>query len=125
MTQVREEVYFSKGRVIVRGKTVQRGAAKKADYILSYKPNIPLAVLNRPTLAGTGGRGPLYQDGPSQGTVRPHRPVYREALVRSMQPGATLPQIVGTRPLSAAQRLQSWKVAVGSCGSESGATPKP
>ena len=45
MTQVREEVYFSKGRVIVRGKTVHRGAAKKADYILSYKPNIPLAVI--------------------------------------------------------------------------------
>jgi type I restriction enzyme R subunit len=45
MTQVREEVYFSKGRVIVRGKTVKRGVAKKADYILSYKPNIPLAVV--------------------------------------------------------------------------------
>src|SRR6185295_11148778 len=45
MTQVREEVYFTKGRVIVRGKTVRRGEAKKADYLLSYKPNIPLAVL--------------------------------------------------------------------------------
>jgi type I restriction enzyme, R subunit len=29
------------GRVIVRGKTVKRGEAKKADYILYYKPNIP------------------------------------------------------------------------------------
>ena len=45
MTQVREEVYFTKGRVIVRGKTVRRGAAKKADYVLSYKPGIPLAVI--------------------------------------------------------------------------------
>ena len=45
MTQVREEVYFTKGRVIVRGKTVRRGEAKKADYILYYKPNLPLAVL--------------------------------------------------------------------------------
>ncbi len=45
MTQIREEAYFTKGRVIVRGKTVKRGAAKKADYILSYKPNMPLAVL--------------------------------------------------------------------------------
>src|SRR4051812_40777038 len=45
MTQIREEVYFTKGRVIVRGKTVKRGEAKKADYILSYKPNLPLAVL--------------------------------------------------------------------------------
>ena len=45
MTQIREEAYFTKGRVIVRGKTVQRGAAKKADYILSYKPNFPIAVI--------------------------------------------------------------------------------
>ena len=36
MTQIREEVYFTNGRVIVRGKTVRRGEAKKADYILSY-----------------------------------------------------------------------------------------
>ena len=45
MTQIREEVYFTKGRVIVRGKTVKRGEAKKADYILFYKPNIPIAVI--------------------------------------------------------------------------------
>jgi len=45
MTQVREEAYFTNGRVIVRGKTVKRGEAKKADYILSYKPNLPLAVI--------------------------------------------------------------------------------
>ena len=31
MTQLREEIYFTKGRVIVRGKTVKRGEAKKAD----------------------------------------------------------------------------------------------
>ena len=45
MTQIREEVYFTKGRVIVRGKTVKRGEAKKADYILFYKPDIPIAVV--------------------------------------------------------------------------------
>jgi type I restriction enzyme R subunit len=45
MTQVREEAYFTKGRVIVRGKTVKRGEAKKADYILYYKPNVPIAVI--------------------------------------------------------------------------------
>jgi type I restriction enzyme R subunit len=45
MTQIREEAYFTKGRVIVRGKTVHRGEAKKADYILSYKPNLPIAVI--------------------------------------------------------------------------------
>ncbi len=45
MTQIREEAYFTKGRVIVRGKMVMRGEAKKADYLLSYKPNLPLAVI--------------------------------------------------------------------------------
>jgi len=45
ITQILEEHYFTKGRVIVRGKTVSRGEAKKADYILFYKPNIPVAVI--------------------------------------------------------------------------------
>jgi type I restriction enzyme, R subunit len=45
MLQIREEAFFTKGRVIVRGKTVKRGEAKKADYLLFYKPNIPIAVI--------------------------------------------------------------------------------
>jgi type I restriction enzyme, R subunit len=45
ITQLREEVSFTKGRIIVRGKLVTRGKAKRADYILYYKPNIPLAVV--------------------------------------------------------------------------------
>ncbi len=45
MTQIREEAYFTKGRVIVRGKTVKRGEAKKIDYLLFYKPNLPIAVI--------------------------------------------------------------------------------
>jgi type I restriction enzyme R subunit len=45
MTQIREEVSFTKGRIIVRGKMVSRGQGKRADYILYYKPNIPLALI--------------------------------------------------------------------------------
>ncbi|MEI8395305.1 MAG: DEAD/DEAH box helicase family protein [Rhodospirillaceae bacterium] len=45
MTQIREEVSFTKGRIIVRGKLVSRGKGKRADYILYYKPNIPLALI--------------------------------------------------------------------------------
>ncbi len=45
MLQVREEFYFTKGRIIVRGKLVTRGKAKKADFVLSYKPNIPIALI--------------------------------------------------------------------------------
>jgi type I restriction enzyme R subunit len=45
MLQVREEVSFTNGRIIVRGKLVTRGKAKRADYILYYKPNIPIAII--------------------------------------------------------------------------------
>jgi type I restriction enzyme R subunit len=45
MLQIREEVGFTKGRIIVRGKLVTRGKAKRADYVLYYKPNIPLALI--------------------------------------------------------------------------------
>ena len=44
-SQIREEVSFTTGRIIVRGKLVTRGKAKRADYILYYKPNIPIAVI--------------------------------------------------------------------------------
>jgi Type I site-specific restriction-modification system, R (restriction) subunit and related helicases len=43
--QIREEVSFTKGRVIVRGKMIARGKIKRADYILYYKPNIPIAII--------------------------------------------------------------------------------
>ena len=43
--QIREEVYFTDGKIIIHGKTIKRGKPKKADYILYYKPNIPLAVV--------------------------------------------------------------------------------
>ncbi|MBE7465972.1 MAG: DEAD/DEAH box helicase family protein [Planctomycetes bacterium] len=45
MTQILEEKQFTNGRVIVRGKTVKRGEVSKADYILLYKPNLPIAVI--------------------------------------------------------------------------------
>ncbi len=45
LAQIREEVSFTKGRIIVRGKLVTRGKAKRADYILYYKNNIPIALI--------------------------------------------------------------------------------
>ena len=45
MSQIREEVSFTKGQIIVRGKLVSRRKGKRADYILYYKPNIPIAVI--------------------------------------------------------------------------------
>jgi len=43
--QVREEVYFTAGRIYVKGNKTKRGKAKKADIILYYKANIPVAVI--------------------------------------------------------------------------------
>src|SRR5258706_684879 len=57
MTQLREEIYFTKGRVIVRGKTVRRGDAKKADYILYIKPGLPIAVVEAKDNTFTIGAG--------------------------------------------------------------------
>jgi type I restriction enzyme, R subunit len=44
-TQIREEVGFTDGKIYVRGKIHARGAKKRVDYILYYKPNIPLAII--------------------------------------------------------------------------------
>lgn len=43
--QVRAEYTFTDGRVIVRGNVTTRGKKKRADYILFYKPNMPLAII--------------------------------------------------------------------------------
>ncbi len=40
--QIRMEYNFTDGRVIVRGNVTARGKRKRADYLLYYKPNIPL-----------------------------------------------------------------------------------
>lgn len=43
--QVREEVSFTDGRIIVQGKLHTRGTRKRADYILYYKSNVPIAII--------------------------------------------------------------------------------
>src|SRR5262245_51914325 len=44
-TQIRREFAFTAGRVIVRGKIAARGKQKRADYLLCYESNLPLAVV--------------------------------------------------------------------------------
>jgi type I restriction enzyme R subunit len=43
--QVREEVSFTKGRIIVRGKLHTRGESRRADFILYHQANLPIAVI--------------------------------------------------------------------------------
>jgi type I restriction enzyme R subunit len=56
-TQIREEVGFTDGRIYVRGKIHARGSQKRADYILYYKPNIPIAVIEAKDNNYTVGAG--------------------------------------------------------------------
>lgn len=44
-TQFLEEVYFTDGKIYVRGKMTARGKGKRADYILYYKPEMPIAII--------------------------------------------------------------------------------
>ncbi len=44
-TQFLEEVSFTDGKIYVRGKLHTRGEKMRADYILYYKPNIPIAII--------------------------------------------------------------------------------
>jgi type I restriction enzyme R subunit len=43
-TQIRRQVSFTKGRIIVRGRLVSRGKAKKADFVL-YWQHMPIALI--------------------------------------------------------------------------------
>ena len=55
--QVREEVGFTNGRIIVRGKLHTRGESRRADYILYHQPNVPLAVIEAKDNKHTIGSG--------------------------------------------------------------------
>ncbi|MCA8896926.1 MAG: DEAD/DEAH box helicase family protein, partial [Amphiplicatus sp.] len=91
--QIRRQVFFTAGRIIVRGKLVSRGKGKKADYVLYYKPGIPLAVveakdnthaigdgmqqalgyadsLKTPFVFSSNGDGFIFHDATGQGAER-------------------------------------------------------
>lgn len=60
-SQVREEVTFTAGRIIVRGKLHSRGTKKRADYLLYFKPNLPIGVIEAKD--NTHGLGDGMQQG--------------------------------------------------------------
>lgn len=55
ITQMREEYKVTNGRIIARGKSCKREVPLKADYVLFYKPNKPIAIVeakdNKHTMA--------------------------------------------------------------------------
>jgi type I site-specific restriction endonuclease len=56
-TQVREEDPLTKGCIIVHGKLHTRAKLKRADYVLFYKPNIPIAIIEAKDNNHTVGGG--------------------------------------------------------------------
>lgn len=55
--QIREEVYFTDGRMIVRGQMAVRGQRKYADFLLCPQPNLPLAIVEAKKIRGGPGAG--------------------------------------------------------------------
>ncbi len=53
----REEFYYTAGKVIIAGKTIKRGNPKKVDYILYYKPSLPMGVIEAKDNTHTSGQG--------------------------------------------------------------------
>lgn len=43
--QIREQVTFTDGRIVVTGRKAKRKKGKRADYILRYTPDMPIAVI--------------------------------------------------------------------------------
>lgn len=55
--QIKEEVSFTAGRIFVKGKLTKRGEKKRADIIIYYKSNIPVAVVEAKDNKHTVGAG--------------------------------------------------------------------
>src|SRR3989344_343788 len=55
--QIREEKSFTDGKIIVQGNRIKRGERKRADYILYYKSNIPIAIIEAKDNKHTIGAG--------------------------------------------------------------------
>lgn len=56
-TQVIMEHSFTDGRIIVDGKQTSRGKRKSADYLLNYKSNLPLAIVEAKDISKSVGAG--------------------------------------------------------------------
>lgn len=54
---IRRQVFFTNGRIYVKGQLTARGKRKFADYVLYYKPNIPLALIEAKDNGHTIGAG--------------------------------------------------------------------
>ena len=54
---IRMEYFFTEGQILVKGKIVERGKRKKADYLLLKNGKFPLAVVEAKKLEHTADSG--------------------------------------------------------------------
>jgi type I restriction enzyme, R subunit len=53
--RINEQVKFTDGRIVVTGRQGRRRPGKRADYILRFRPDFPIAVVEaKPTYATSG-----------------------------------------------------------------------
>lgn len=55
--RINEQVTFTDGRIIVTGRKARRRPGKRADYILRYRPDMPIAVVEAKPEYKTPGEG--------------------------------------------------------------------
>ena len=55
--RINEQVTFTDGRIVVAGQHMSRRPGKRADYILRYHPDMPLAVVEAKPFDSPAGEG--------------------------------------------------------------------
>jgi type I restriction enzyme R subunit len=55
--RINEQVTFSDGRIVVAGRRSRRRPGKRADYILRYRPDLAIAVVDAKAEYATPGDG--------------------------------------------------------------------
>ncbi|MFQ5744392.1 MAG: EcoAI/FtnUII family type I restriction enzme subunit R [Acidobacteriota bacterium] len=55
--RINEQVTFTDGRIIVSGRRGRRRPGKRADYVLRYRPDMPMAVVEAKAAYATPGQG--------------------------------------------------------------------
>jgi len=55
--RINEQVTFTDGRIVVTGQRGRRRPGKRADYILRYRPDFPIAVVEAKASYATAGEG--------------------------------------------------------------------
>ncbi len=55
--EIREQYFFTDGRIRVQGSSARRGERKKADYLLRYHRDFPLAIVEAKAINEAAGKG--------------------------------------------------------------------